>query len=876
MSGRYRFGSCELDAAEHRLSCRGRPVTLTRRAFDTLLFLVRNPGRLVTRDELIDGVWGETIVEEGNLHWTISAVRRALAEESAEAPIETVRGLGYRFVLAVEEIAEGDGAEAVGGAAETAPPRTAGSRWWAAAGVAVLLLAGLAVTVAGRRQAATPPAADGVAVVGFRNLSPEGDGAWVGTALAEMLTADLGRPGRLRVVPGDEVAGMRLDLGLRPDAPLASDRLAAVGRRLGSAWVVSGSYLLIAGREPPLRVEALLHHTGSGETRSRVGRSGRPEELPALADALAEDLRRALGEPPAGAAGAETARGTMPAPGPAQELYAEGLERLRRREAVAAVERLEAAVAADPGFAPAWLALAQALDRLGSARRAEDAALAAVERSSGLAEPQRLAIEATYLRLTRRRPEAADRLLRVYELSRHGFEEGLALAEAQGRAGRTAEALATLDELRREHPAACDDARLDLLATETYQLMDDSPNELASAGRAVAGARRQGMVEVEVQALKRLALSRMRTGSVGECGAARGDLAEARRKAEAAGDRLLLAGTLLTLGSVLADCEGPAAAEPMLREAGELYREVGALGRLPPVLYNLGDLRLAEGDLLGADRSMREALETCQAHAALCRERFLHPLGVNRLHRGDLAEARRMIEEGIDLNRRIGNRFRVAEAEGFLPDLATWSGDLALAVELQRRTLAAREEIGTPDGIAWARIDLAAGLALAGRGTEALAEARGAAELADEDGESSLVACSRAALGTALLAAGDLAGADRESARAIALLRPPRLPFASFWIWRVRAEVLLARGQLAAAEALVDEGLELTRRSGMVTYELEGRLLQTRLAQARGRTAEARRLAGDLAAEARAKGFGLIAERSEAVLAAAGPAGPAG
>jgi ATP/maltotriose-dependent transcriptional regulator MalT len=73
--------------------------------------------------------------------------------------------------------------------------------------------------------------------------------------------------------------------------------------------------------------------------------------------------------------------------------------------------------------------------------------------------------------------------------------------------------------------------------------------------------------------------------------------------------------------------------------------------------------------------------------------------------------------------------------------------------------------------------------------------------------------------------------------------------------------VLLARGQLDAAGTAIDEGLELARRGGFVTYELQGRLLQAELARARGRPEEARKLAGELAAEARAKGFGVIAQR---------------
>jgi tetratricopeptide (TPR) repeat protein len=284
---------------------------------------------------------------------------------------------------------------------------------------------------------------------------------------------------------------------------------------------------------------------------------------------------------------------------------------------------------------------------------------------------------------------------------------------------------------------------------------------------------------------------------------------------------------------------------------------------MAPLLYNLGGSRLAAGDLLGADHLMREALATCETQGGiLCRERFLHPIGVNRLHRGELAEAQRMLDEGIEINLRLGNAHRVAEARSYLPDLAAWRGDLAQAVELQRRVLAEREKIGAPRGIAFAHGDLAYWLADAGRGAEALEHARQAMALAPAHGETAR-ACSQASLAFAELATGDLAAADRDSAAALTRLHPPRSPFCSFTIWRVRTQVLLARGQLDAAETLIADGLDLARRNGFVTYELQGRLFRAQLAQKRGRTAEARQLAEDLAAEAKAKGFGLIAQRCE-------------
>jgi eukaryotic-like serine/threonine-protein kinase len=864
MSNRYRFGPFELDAAEHILRAGGRPVALTRRAFDTLLYLVRNPGRLVTREELLGAVWSDAVVEEGNLHWTISAVRKALAQQSAEPWIETARGLGYRFIGAVEAVEEeAEAPETPADPVEIPPPtRPARRRILTAVGFAAALIALLAWTVSNRRETGRVVPGAGIAVVGFHNLSPRGDDGWIGTALAELLAADLGRGGSLRLIPSEDVAGMRRDLGFRMDGPLGREELAQVRRHLGSDWVIVGSFLRLEGQDPPLRVDVRVRNAETGETHSTISRRGRETELFALADALAADLRRALGQPADGVSGDE--RAVMPAAPRTQRLYADGLERLRRRDARAAAERLEKAVEADPGFPSAWLALAQAYELLGSTRQAEDAALKAVERSAGLPERRRLAAEAIWLRIARRAPEAAVRLRRVYELS-HTLEDGLALAETQAKAGKAEDALATLEELKRRHPDQSGDARLAILEAEAFGPIEDFQRQKVSAERALEAARRQGITQIEVRALHFLAVARVRSGTIAECPRAFEEIAMARRKAEATGDRFLQASVLVGLGTLSSECSDASRGEAAYREAIHLFREAGALGKLPVLLYNLGGIRLDEGDLLGADRLMREALEICQAHGILCRERFLHPLGVNRMHRGELMEARRMIEEGMRLNRELGNQRRAAEAQGFLPDIAAWSGDLEEAITLLRQGLELRRESGDPEGLAWAHLDLANRLSEAGRGSEALEQARKAVELAGQNPTPTLDACSRASLAQAHLAVGDLAAADRESARAIALLRPPRHPISSFAVWRVRVKALLERGQLDTAEALLADGLDLARRNGFVYYELSGRLFQAELALARGRKEEARRLAADLGAEARAKGFGLIAKGCEAV-----------
>jgi eukaryotic-like serine/threonine-protein kinase len=101
----YEFGAFRLDPAERTFARGGERVPLAPKAFDTLVLLVRNSGRLMTKEQLIRALWPDSFVEENNLTQHISALRRALGPEPGEY-IETVPKLGYRFVCRVREIAE--------------------------------------------------------------------------------------------------------------------------------------------------------------------------------------------------------------------------------------------------------------------------------------------------------------------------------------------------------------------------------------------------------------------------------------------------------------------------------------------------------------------------------------------------------------------------------------------------------------------------------------------------------------------------------------------------------------------------------------------------------------------------------------------------
>ena len=103
----YEFANFRLDVREHFLEriADGTRVSLPDKAFDTLCVLVRNAGRLVEKEELLNLVWADAFVEENNLNKSIHAVRRALGEGEGEQKfIETVKKHGFRFVAEVRTV----------------------------------------------------------------------------------------------------------------------------------------------------------------------------------------------------------------------------------------------------------------------------------------------------------------------------------------------------------------------------------------------------------------------------------------------------------------------------------------------------------------------------------------------------------------------------------------------------------------------------------------------------------------------------------------------------------------------------------------------------------------------------------------------------
>lgn len=98
----YHFGDHRLDISEQTMHKGDERIALTPKAFETLVFFLENPGRLIPKDELMNSLWPDRFVEEGSLTFHVGMLRKALGDAPADPQyIQTVPKSGYRFIAEV-------------------------------------------------------------------------------------------------------------------------------------------------------------------------------------------------------------------------------------------------------------------------------------------------------------------------------------------------------------------------------------------------------------------------------------------------------------------------------------------------------------------------------------------------------------------------------------------------------------------------------------------------------------------------------------------------------------------------------------------------------------------------------------------------------
>jgi eukaryotic-like serine/threonine-protein kinase len=742
-----------------------------------------------------------------------------------------------------------------------------------------------------------------VAVLGFKNLSGRQDEAWLSTALSEMLTTELAVGEQLHTIPGENVAQMRINLSLPDAESYGKETLSRIRSNLGAEDVVVGSYLALGNGQ--VRVDLRLQDTVAGETLASVAESGREAEVSDLVTDAGTKLREKLGAAAVSVEEAGEVRAALPSNPEAARLYSEGLARLRLFDALKARDLLAESTRLEPGFAMAHSSLAAAWSALGYDVKAGEEAKKAFDLSANLSHEERLLTEARYREVTKDWNKAIEIYRTLFQFFPDNLDHGLHLALAQDSAGKSADALATVQELRKLPAPACDDPRIDVAEAAAAGSLSDFQRAQRAAARAAEKGRADGA---------RLVVARARLMECwvyeqgGQFKQAIASCLSAKDIYSAAGDRNNMAWALNNLANVAFNEGDYASAKKTFEEALLIFRQVGNKNYTAGALGNLANVLQAQGDLDGARKMHEQSLALYRAIGNIA-DAAIEMVNIASIlvSRGDLPDARTMSDQALAISRKIGDKATTdlallslgltLFAEGDLPGarknltegLATAeaSGDkhvtsyflaasgqileveahLAAAQEKHEEALALRTELGEKVAIAESHLDLAAVSLDLGQPAEAekLAE-RALGELSGQNAPDD-EASAQLSLARALLAQGKLAEAQKamERARTFSAATENRET-------RLRVEINSARIQAVAGRAAVraqaistiERALAEATKTRMVQDEFEARLALGEIQMKSSNPDAARADLVVLEKDAAAKGFLLIARKAQA------------
>ena len=417
-NGLVGFEEYEIDRARWQLSWRDEPVTLNRKTFDLLLYLVDHADRVVGKDELLRTLWPESFVEESNLTQHIFLLRKALSRhESGTKMIETVPGRGYRFAAVIREQQQTTDRMVISesitritleeevetSAAESqrlevvppllSPPTRRRRIYWIAGGlmvVGVLCVAGWFGWQHWLDRSGGAP----VQVVLMPMEGTTGD-TILDKSLTQALRMDLAQSPYVSVVPDSTVQATFTQMMHKPGDVMTPAMAREVCERNNSQGVLSGNIAKVG--QHFLITEEATNCVNGFMLAAASYEAKRPEDLPGGIDKIAASLRRKLGESRRSIARFDT---------PLVPMSTSSLEALKAYTRASfltaqgkysdAIVLYKQALQLDQNFAAARYDLAAAYISTGDFVNGRDAVKKAYEVKDKASEPVRLGIIAFY------------------------------------------------------------------------------------------------------------------------------------------------------------------------------------------------------------------------------------------------------------------------------------------------------------------------------------------------------------------------------------------------------------------------------------------------------------------------------------------------
>ena len=727
------------------------------------------------------------------------------------------------------------------------------TRWIAAAAVLVAVGAGVLASrfnrarvpdasVAAPAGAPATTARRSVAVLGFKNLSQRADAAWLSTAFSEMLTSELGAGEKLRMIPGEQVVRMKIDLALADAEGFAKDTLTRIRKNLGTDLVVLGSYVSLgANAGTQIRVDLRVQDAAGGETIASVTETGTESELLTLVSRIGSALRDKLGVGELSATQAAGIKASLPSDPAAARAYTEGIARLRLSENVTARDLLVKAVTAEPDYPLAHAALADAWSALGYDARAVAAAKRAFELSDKLSREERLSIEGQYRKTAAELDKATEIYRTLFNFFPDNLEYGLRLADVQVSAGKGKDALATLDRVRGLPSPIREDPRIDLAEAAAAGSLADFQKQEAAAARAVEkGAAQDARIL--------LALARIAQGDgylgLGDPAKAIAAFEDAQRIYTAAGDRGGVASALNRLGNARETRGELAAAGTLLEQALATYREIGNRRAVATTASAVAVVVWRQGRLPEARKLFEEALVVFREIGSRNGEaRALNGIANVLREEGNFDRAKAMYAEVLAIGREIGQKSFVATSLSNIANVHEDQGDLAGAQKTNEEALAIAREIGEKNNVTRIMRNLAGVVGKQGELTRARNLFEESLVMSREVGNKRNVARALSSLGDVLLHQGDLAGAVKRYEEALTISREVGEKGDLAIISAQMGNVFLAQGKFAEARRQHEEALAIRQAIGQKRIEPDSDLDLARLSIEEGAFADAERLA---------------------------------
>ncbi|HEV3421128.1 MAG TPA: tetratricopeptide repeat protein [Candidatus Acidoferrum sp.] len=670
-----------------------------------------------------------------------------------------------------------------------------------------------------------------LAILPFHNATSDAKLDWVGSAMAEMLSTDVGQSASVRAVSSERVGQVMKDLHVTPQADLDASTIGRIANQSNVDTVVSGSYMQLGDR---IRIDARIQDLKRGQSISVKEEAAGDKEIFAAVDRLANQIRENLAVSKNLLKELqEHAFKPSTASVPALREYNHGLEEARAGKNAAAAQSFQAAIKEDPHFALAYVKLAQAYSDLGQDEDAEPAAQKAVSLSASLPMQEKYLIQASYDRIEKDFPKAIEAYQNLIKVSPDNtdylFDLGMAY-ENTGAYDKAKEMFAKVVELDPKRIAG-------LRSLGRVQIESGNSQaglEYLTRAQALSIELQDDAERAQILQAMGVAYSTMQRPDD-----ALKNFQESLEIKTKLGLKKGIADSLQMIGSIYDATGKPDLALKNYNQVLAIRREIGDKQGTANVLSDLGDFYVEHGKYDDALRLFKESLQSqIEIHNDQMQGQVLNNIGNTYFSKGDYENARTYFERALQVREKLKVPSDIADTLNNLAETSMRTGQFEQAQDQYLKVLDLRRSSGDARGAALASSGLGTLFGFQGRFGAAVSAqqdaVKGLAEAKEQGFYSTEVLT---AYGYALAQAGRSDEAAKALSDALNAARTDKNQPQIATALSYQGDNAYYRGDLKGAAAAYQESLQAASKSGDAHLVLLNKINLAKLAVANGKFA---------------------------------------